>query len=167
MWTFKKRLMYIFYLVFAYWLPSSRRCKAAKKLRVFFARRVLASCGKNVNVERFAWFNPEVSLGDDSTIGVRCELYGPVHIGNNVMMAAETLCYTRNHRHDRIDVPMDHQGYEEYKPITIGNDVWIGRRAMIMPGVHIGNGVIIGAGGGSSLKTSPIIASPAGCPRAL
>ena len=36
--------------------------------------------------------------------------------------------------------------FEEYKTIEIGNDVWIGQRAMIMGGVHIGNGAVIGAG---------------------
>ncbi len=36
--------------------------------------------------------------------------------------------------------------FEEYAPISIGNDVWIGARAMILDGVKIGNGVIVGAG---------------------
>lgn len=36
--------------------------------------------------------------------------------------------------------------FEEYKPITIGNDVWIGQRAMVMGGVKIGNGAVVGAG---------------------
>lgn len=41
---------------------------------------------------------------------------------------------------------MMEQGSSETQPVTIGNDVWIGRRAIIMPGVTIGDGVIIGAG---------------------
>ncbi len=36
--------------------------------------------------------------------------------------------------------------FEEFKPIAIGNDVWIGARAIILDGVNIGNGAIIGAG---------------------
>lgn len=36
-------------------------------------------------------------------------------------------------------------GSDEVRPVTVGNDVWIGRRAIIMPGVKIGNGCIIGA----------------------
>ncbi len=147
MWTFKKKLAYACYRVFAAWLPSSRRSKMAKKLRAFFARRILASCGKEVNIERFAYFTPEVSLGDYSGIGERSEIRGPVTIGDHVMMAPEVICYTVNHKHDKSGVTMDRQGNEEPKPIVIGNDVWIGRRVMIMPGVHIGNGVVIGAGG--------------------
>ena len=40
----------------------------------------------------------------------------------------------------------DMDSYEEYKTINIGNDVWIGTRAIIMPGVKIGNGAVVGAG---------------------
>ena len=35
--------------------------------------------------------------------------------------------------------------YKPYSPITIGNDVWIGEKCLIMPGVNIGNGAIIAA----------------------
>ena len=38
------------------------------------------------------------------------------------------------------------QGYEESKPVFIEDDVWIGRRAIIMPGVRIAQGSIVGAG---------------------
>ena len=41
---------------------------------------------------------------------------------------------------------MDMQGFEEEKPVTIGNDVWIGDRVVILPGVNIGDGCIISAG---------------------
>lgn len=36
--------------------------------------------------------------------------------------------------------------FDEFKTITIGNDVWIGTRAIIMGGVNIGNGAVVGAG---------------------
>jgi len=41
---------------------------------------------------------------------------------------------------------MRKQGFAESLPITIGNDVWIGRRVIILPGVVIGDGCVIGAG---------------------
>ncbi len=43
------------------------------------------------------------------------------------------------------DIPMFEQGYETDEPIIIGNDVWIGSRVTILPGVRIGNGSIVGA----------------------
>ena len=67
-------------------------------------------------------------------------------LGNNVMMGPEVVIYTSGHKHDRIDIPMMEQGSSETQPVIIGNDVWIGRRAIIMPGVTIGDGVIVGAG---------------------
>ena len=41
---------------------------------------------------------------------------------------------------------MIEQGNDETKPVTIGNDVWIGRRVIILPGVTISDGCVIGAG---------------------
>lgn len=99
-----------------------------------------------MNIERHALFSPDVSLKDNSDIGIDCELYGPISLGSDVMMGPEVVIYTSGHAHDRIDIPMRLQGASEIKPVSIGNDVWIGRRVMIMPGVTIGNGVIIGAG---------------------
>jgi len=49
-------------------------------------------------------------------------------------------------RFDRIDIPINQQGSTEEKPIEIGNDVWIGTRVIILPGVKIGDHSIIGAG---------------------
>ena len=99
-----------------------------------------------MNIERHALFSPDVSLKDNSGIGIDCELYGPISLGSDVMMGPEVVIYTSGHAHDRIDIPMRLQGASEIKPVSIGNDVWIERRVMIMPGVTIGNGVIIGAG---------------------
>jgi acetyltransferase-like isoleucine patch superfamily enzyme len=40
----------------------------------------------------------------------------------------------------------DKQYYDEYSPVKIGNDVWVGANAIIISGITIGNGCIIGAG---------------------
>lgn len=146
MWSLKSKIFYILYKMFAAWLPESRRMGFAKKLRGFFAGRIVAYRGKNVNIEKQAYFTPALKIGDNSGVGIRCEVNGEVTIGNDVMMGPEVVIYTSSHAHDRIDIPMIEQGSEETRPVTIGNDVWIGRRAMIMPGVNIGNGCIIGAG---------------------
>ena len=146
MWTLSKKIYYIFYRATASWLPISQRMKFAKRLRCFWAKRILAYCGRNVNIERHAPFFFYFSLKDNSGIGIDCELYGPISLGSDVMMGPEVVIYTSGHAHDRIDIPMRLQGASEIKPVSIGNDVWIGRRVMIMPGVTIGNGVIIGAG---------------------
>lgn len=141
-----RNLWRVLYAATAKLLPQSTYCPPARALRGFFARCICASAGRDINVERGATFGPLCSIGDRSGIGVRCELYGEVRIGDDVMMAPECCFYTRNHRTDRIDVPMGQQGDTEPEPIRIGNDVWIGRRAMFMPGVEVGDHCIVAAG---------------------
>ena len=62
------------------------------------------------------------------------------------MMGPDCIMYSYSHAHDRLDIPMDQQGFEDPTPIHIGDDVWIGHRVTILPGVHIGKGTVIGAG---------------------
>ena len=51
--------------------------------------------------------------------------------------------YTAGHP---IDIELRNKGLEYAKPITIGNNVWIGANCAILPGVTIGDNVTIGAG---------------------
>lgn len=138
------------YILTATWLPKSRRCVLIKWWRSWVAKHILHSMGKNVNIEKCATFNQYVSIGDNSGIGVHCELNGckdgEIEIGDNVMMGPEVVMYTRNHCTRNTEVPMNLQGYDTPSSITIGSDVWIGRRVIILPGVTIGNGVVIGSG---------------------
>lgn len=61
-------------------------------------------------------------------------------------MGPECIIYARNHAHERIDIPMIDQGFENEKPVTIEDDVWIGGRVTILPGVTVHQGAILGAG---------------------
>lgn len=146
MWTRGKKIAYVLYAITAAWLPVSRRLPLARKLRTAWARAIVSKCGKNVNIEKNASFTSELEIGDNSGVGIDCELNGPITIGNDVMMGPEVVIYTSSHNFDKIDVPMNLQGFKNAEPVKIGNDVWIGRRVIIMPGVTIGNGAIIGAG---------------------
>jgi maltose O-acetyltransferase len=67
-------------------------------------------------------------------------------VGKDVMMGPYVVIIGDNHRFDNLDLPMRLQGTQEYPPVRIGDDVWIGARAIILPGLTIGNGAIIGAG---------------------
>lgn len=62
------------------------------------------------------------------------------------MMGPEVVVLGPSHAHDRTDITMRAQGMDSVSHTMIGNDVWIGTRAIIMHGVKIGNGVIIAAG---------------------
>jgi maltose O-acetyltransferase len=61
------------------------------------------------------------------------------------MIGPDVAIFTMSHKYGRTDIPMDAQGYS-YSKVRIGNDVWIGYHAIILPGVSIGDGAIIGAG---------------------
>ena len=144
MWTISKKIWYLAYKVVASWLPISQRMKFAKKVRYFFAKHI-AALGSNVNVERNAYFTPQLTVGNNSGVGINAEIYGPVTIGDNVLMGPDVVFYTSGHRYDRVDIPIGQQGATGTEPIVVGNDVWFGRQSIIMPGVHIGDGAVVGA----------------------
>lgn len=127
-------------------LSNSKYNLGAKKIRYFFAKRFINSIGKNVNIEKGASFPYSLKIGDNSGLGVRCEVNGEVEIGNNVMMGPDVIIYTQNHAFRDKDNLIMNQGYSHPQKVVIGDDVWIGRRVIILPGVHIGKGVVIGAG---------------------
>lgn len=118
----------------------------SKKIRALCGKLILRHCGKNVNIEKGANFSSDISLGDNSGIGINAELSGAITIGNDVMMGPYCMMYTSNHGMERTDIPMWRQKSETPRPIVIGNDVWIGSRVIILPGVHVGDGSVIGAG---------------------
>lgn len=67
----------------------------------------------------------------------------PVNIGDNVMMGPRVSLYCATHP---IDALVRNLYVEAGKPITIGNDVWIGGDTTVLPGVTIGNNIVVGAG---------------------
>lgn len=120
--------------------------KIARKFRSISARTFLMHVGNNINIEKGAIITSKCSVGNNSGIGINAKLHGTVIIGDNVMMGPECIIYTSNHEFSRTDIPMNQQGFRKEKPVEIGNDVWIGGRVIILPGVKIGNGCIVGAG---------------------
>lgn len=142
----RERLARGLYCILAKWLPVSRRFPPGKALRGGVARLMGCKLGRNVNIEHGAEFDARLVVGDNSSVGVDSTVLGPVRIGRDVMMGPECVIITRNHHHSRTDIPMIQQGYESYRPVSIGDDVWIGRRVTILPGVTVGNGAILSAG---------------------
>lgn len=153
--SMKKMIYYLLYKYIAKNLPlsNSRFSLGSKRIRGFLANKILKKAGTNINIEKGAEFSSLVEIGDNSGIGVNCVLSGKVIIGDNVMMGPEVYIYTSNHSFRRLDIPMCEQGYSSEKPVILGNDIWIGSRVTILPGVTIGNGAIIGA---SSVVTKDV-----------
>lgn len=80
------------------------------------------------------------SINSGVIFGLTCDLT----LGNKVMVADNVSFRTADHEHTDTTTPMLDQG-ERAKPITVGDDVWIGANATILRGVTIGRGAIIGA----------------------
>lgn len=117
-------------------------------LRIWCCRHIFARCGKVSTINRKAYFGngAGVEIGDYSGIGARCEIPHDIRIGNNVMMAQDVLILNENHRTSSTEIPMNMQGKEPRRECTIGNDCWIGARAVIIPGACVADGTIVGAG---------------------
>lgn len=149
---FKRTLWYAFYYGFAQHLPASYRFqplgKFAKWCRTISCKRLFRVCGQRINVERGANFYTgwEIELGDDSSLGVDCMIPYNLKVGKDVMMGPYVVIIGDSHQFSRTDMPMRLQGENEYPPVRIEDDVWIGARAIILPGLKIGKGAIIGAG---------------------
>lgn len=127
-------------------LSDSRFHFGSKKLRAFCGKLILEHCGENVNIEKGARFDARTSLGNNSGIGVNAFLSPCVTIGNDVMMGPDCVILTSNHGFENLNVPMWKQPFTATRPVVIEDDVWIGTRVIILPGVHVGTGSVIGAG---------------------
>lgn len=144
----RKRIGRQLYYYIAYYLPVSysKGGTFGQWMRRKSASMFVDYIGNNVNIERHAMITSSMHIGDNSGVGINARIYGCVKIGDNVMMGPDVTIYTTNHKFDNIDRPMNQQGFDEMKPVLIGDDVWIGGHVIILPGVHIGKGSILGAG---------------------
>lgn len=148
----KRGFWYIFYYGFAQHLPASYRFqplgKFAKWCRATACKRLFRVCGQRVNVEKGANFYTgwEIELGDDSSLGIDCMIPYDLKVGADVMMGPYVVIVGDSHQFSQTDIPMRLQEIKEYPPVRIEDDVWIGARAIILPGLKIGKGAIIGAG---------------------
>lgn len=116
-------------------------------LRRRVASRLLRRCGREVIVKDRCYFGDgsRLSIGNNSQLGRNSRLQGDITIGDDCVMGPDVVIMATSHGYDRVDIPIRLQGGWE-KPIRIGNDVWIGTRCVILPGVEIGDHCIVAAG---------------------
>lgn len=100
--------------------------------------------------------NATFEIGDNTYIGaqahIRVNEY--IKIGNNVAISWKVTIMDSDFHHYKIDGEMQ----PITKPVTIGNNVWIGNNVIILKGVTIGDNAIIGAG---SVVTKDVLANTA------
>ena len=144
----KNIIAYTLYYSFGFYLPktNARISLGSKTIRSVLAKGFVAHIGKGVNIQRKAIIVKKLSLDDYSGIGESSFIQGDVTIGKHVMMGPQVFIYTQNHQFASTDITMDRQGFGEEKGVVIKDDVWIGGRVTILPGVTVGTGAVIGAG---------------------
>lgn len=86
-----------------------------------------------------------IELGKNFYMNVNCVILdeAEVRFGDNVFIAPNCAFYTAGHP---FDIELRNKGLEYAKPITVGNNVWIGGNVVVLPGVTIGDNCVIGAG---------------------
>jgi acetyltransferase-like isoleucine patch superfamily enzyme len=88
------------------------------------------------------WLGGRLAMGARSTIGQRCyiDARGGIRIDSDVSIAREVALLTATH------IPDDQNFAGRVLPVHLNQRCWIGLRALVMPGVSIGEGAIVGAG---------------------
>lgn len=139
------------YYGFAYWLPNSYLPyigAVSNGLRVWCVKHIFAHCGKINTINRGVYFHSgtKISMGDNSGIGANTDIPNDTQIGANVMISRNVFILNRNHRYDRLDIPINEQGFYEAKQTVIEDDVWVGLGSILTPGRHIQKGTIVAMG---------------------
>lgn len=124
----------------------------AEKQRILSA--LLAKVDEDVWIEApfFCDYGAHISIGKNSFVNMNCMFLDNnwITIGENVLIAPYVQLYTAVHplsASERIKVIPGKAPYlTSSKPITVGDNVWIGGNTVILPGVTIGSNVTIGAG---------------------
>lgn len=144
----RKGLGYFLYAILGSWLPHYQMgytWKLAGFIRRLSGRLLFDNCGRKTDIGRKVKFSGKISLGDRSGIGDGCHFQGKVSIGNDVMIAPECVFLADFHNIEAINIPMNQQGVT-MSEICVENDVWIGYRSIVLPGVKLGQGCVVGAG---------------------
>ena len=86
-----------------------------------------------------------IVLGKNFFANYNCKLMdgGLISFGNNVLVGPDCTFVTASHP---TDPKRRLAGFQQFKPITVGNNVWFGAGVIVCPGVSIGNNCVIGAG---------------------
>ncbi|AQY50333.1 maltose O-acetyltransferase [Listeria weihenstephanensis FSL R9-0317] len=110
-------------------------------------RELLGMAGKDVYMEPNVRcdYGYNIEVGDYFYANFDCVFLdcAPIKIGNNCMFAPGVHVYTAYHP---LDADERNSGLELAKAVTIGNNVWVGGRSVINPGINIGDNAVIGSG---------------------
>ncbi len=126
---------------------------------------LFAKIGEDVFIEApfHAAYGRNISLGDQVYLNAGCVFLdsAPVRIGSRTMLGPSVHIYCADHAHSPEERRL---GLERALPVTIGQDVWIGGGAILLPGISVGDGAIVGAGAVVTRSVAPgarVVGNPA------
>ncbi|MDU1904686.1 MAG: sugar O-acetyltransferase [Dysgonomonas sp.] len=123
-------------------LPPSR-----KEDRKALIKKLLGKTGESFLIEQpfYCDYGYNIEIGENffANMGLTILDEAKVIVGDNVFVAPHVGIYTAGHP---LDVERRNKGLEYARPVTIGNNVWLGAQVSILPGVTIGDNTVIGAG---------------------
>ena len=108
-----------------------------RKYYTFRVRRVSKSCGNDLTVNNYSYITPKTTLGNNVN-------FNGMIIGDNFHSGIECMIITDSHNYEGEAIPYDDTVIS--KDVVIEDNVWLGNRVIILPGVTIGEGAIIQAG---------------------
>jgi len=135
-----RALWSVCWALLAAWTPPPLHAWRCAILRLFGAK-----VGRGVRVYGSAkiWYPPHLRLDDGAVIGWQTVIYcqAPIHLGENAIVSQYAHLVAATHDVDAPGFPL------VARPIQIGPDAWVAARAMVGPGVALGRGAVLGAGG--------------------
>lgn len=117
------------------------------KSRIALVKDAFGSTKEQVYVEPTINFDYgyNIHVGENFYANFNCTFLdvAPIKIGDNCMFGPNVQLYTATHPLHPVE---RNSGYELAKPITLGDNVWLGGGSIIVPGVTLGDNVVVAAG---------------------
>jgi acetyltransferase-like isoleucine patch superfamily enzyme len=134
------------------WLANA----CSSRLRGIYLRAWLASMGHGTTVQMGCRFlnGRKIHFGNRNVVNFGCLFDGRkfhIRTGDDISIGPEAAILTLGHEPQSPDFA-DRGG-----DVTIGNRAWIGYRALILPGVEIGEGAVVGAGAVVTKNVEPFM----------
>lgn len=140
--SLSRRFWWLVYVAVAKRLPNRPRLFA--RLRAWAASGYCAGVARSANINRHARLGASVTIGEHGGVGARSFLGGEVHIGPHVTMGPDCYFITGDH-----PIPPEYGRFRDvsstHSPIHVEEDVFMGARVTVLPGVRIGRGAAVGA----------------------